>query len=168
MAKYVGKRIVPKHCGYWDRTQAYEMECIVYDQASGNSYISRKAVPAGTLLSQTDYWALCSDFNEQMYMLNQHVTQSEAESGQTMTPQKLRSKRITMLRRLRSNQTRQQRKPKSITAWRRLRPGRKRMCERLRMQMPITQRKMWTQGWMTMEKPGHPSAKHPRRSGMRG
>ena len=78
MAKYVGKRIVPKHCGYWDKDQAYEMECIVYDQASGNSYISRKAVPAGTLLSQTDYWALCSDFNEQMYMLNQHVTESEA------------------------------------------------------------------------------------------
>ena len=78
MAKYVGKRIVPKHCGYWDMNQAYEMECIVYDQASGNSYISRKAVPAGTLISQTDYWALCSDFNEQMYLLNQHVTQSEA------------------------------------------------------------------------------------------
>ena len=78
MAKYVGKRIVPKHCGYWDKNQAYEMECIVYDQASGNSYISRKAVPAGTLLTQTDYWALCSDFNEQMYMLNQHVTESEA------------------------------------------------------------------------------------------
>ena len=78
MAKYVGKRIVPKHCGAWDRAQAYEMECIVYDQASGNSYISRKAVPAGTDISQTDYWALCSDFNEQMYQLDQHVTESEA------------------------------------------------------------------------------------------
>ena len=30
MAKYIGKRIVPKHCGEWDRTKAYEMECIVY------------------------------------------------------------------------------------------------------------------------------------------
>ena len=78
MAKYVGKRIVPKHCGYWDRTQAYEMECIVYNPANGNSYISRKAVPAGTDISQTDYWALCSDFNEQMHLLDQHVTESEA------------------------------------------------------------------------------------------
>ena len=78
MAKYVGKRIVPKHCGVWDRTQAYEMESIVYDQTSGNSYISRKAVPAGTDISQTDYWALCSDFNEQMELLDQHITASEA------------------------------------------------------------------------------------------
>ena len=31
MARYVGKRIVPKHCGYWDNTKEYEMENIVYD-----------------------------------------------------------------------------------------------------------------------------------------
>ena len=78
MAKYVGKRIVPKHCGYWDAANEYEMESIVYHKASGNSYISRKTVPAGTDISQTDYWALCSDFNEQLYMLDQHVTESEA------------------------------------------------------------------------------------------
>ena len=40
MARYVGKRIVPKHCGYWDNTKSYEMENIVYDRTSGNSYIS--------------------------------------------------------------------------------------------------------------------------------
>ena len=70
MARYVGKRIVPKHCGYWDNTRPYEMECIVYDRNSGNSYISRKAVPAGTDISQGEYWALCSDFNEQMALLD--------------------------------------------------------------------------------------------------
>ena len=59
MARYVGKRIVPKHCGYWDNTKPYEMENIVYHRASGNSYISRKAVPAGTDISQEEeYWAL--------------------------------------------------------------------------------------------------------------
>ena len=63
MARYVGKRIVPKHCGYWDNTKPYEMENIVYDRTSGNSYISRKAVPVGTDISQEEYWALCSDFN---------------------------------------------------------------------------------------------------------
>lgn len=78
MAKYVGKRIVPKHCGVWNRTKAYEMLCIVYDQASGDSYISRKEVPAGTQLSNPDYWALCSDFSEQMYMLDQRIVASEA------------------------------------------------------------------------------------------
>lgn len=78
MAKYVGKRIVPKHCGVWNRTKAYEMQCIVYDQASGDSYISRKEVPAGTLLTNPDYWALCSDFSEQMHMLDQRIVASEA------------------------------------------------------------------------------------------
>jgi len=34
MARYVGKRIVPKHCGYWDNTKTYEMESIVYDRAN--------------------------------------------------------------------------------------------------------------------------------------
>lgn len=77
MARYVGKRIVPKHCGYWDNTKAYEMENIVYNKADGNSYISRKAVPAGTDISQTDYWALCSDFNLQMEFLSQQMTATE-------------------------------------------------------------------------------------------
>lgn len=77
MARYVGKRIVPKHCGYWDNTKAYEMENIVYDRTSGNSYISRKAVPAGTDISQEDYWALCSDFNMQMDLLEKHFTATE-------------------------------------------------------------------------------------------
>ena len=77
MARYVGKRIVPKHCGYWDNTKTYEMESIVYDRASGNSYISRKAVPAGTDISQEEFWALCSDFNMQMDLLEKHFTATE-------------------------------------------------------------------------------------------
>jgi hypothetical protein len=77
MARYVGKRIVPKHCGYWDNTKEYEMESVVYDQASGNSYISRKTVPVGTDISQTEYWALCSDFNMQMDLLEKHFTATE-------------------------------------------------------------------------------------------
>ena len=77
MARYVGKRIVPKHCGYWDNTKTYEMENIVYDRTSGNSYISRKAVPVGTDISQEEYWALCSDFNMQMDLLEKHFTATE-------------------------------------------------------------------------------------------
>lgn len=77
MARYVGKRIVPKHCGYWDITKTYEMENIVYDRASGNSYMSRKAVPAGTDISQEEFWALCSDFNMQMDLLEKHFTATE-------------------------------------------------------------------------------------------
>lgn len=87
MARYVGKRIVPKHCGYWDQTKAYEMENIVYDRTSGNSYISRKAVPVGTDISQEEYWVLCSDFNMQMDLLEKHFTATEqrivADNDQT-------------------------------------------------------------------------------------
>lgn len=87
MARYVGKRIVPKHCGYWDNTKSYEMENIVYDRTSGNSYISRKVVPVGTDISQEEYWALCSDFNMQMDLLEKHFTTTEqrivADNDQT-------------------------------------------------------------------------------------
>ncbi len=77
MARYIGKQIVPKHCGYWDSTKSYEMENVVYDKSSGNSYISRKAVPAGADISQWEYWALCSDFNMQMDLLEKHFTATE-------------------------------------------------------------------------------------------
>ena len=106
MARYVGKRIVPKHCGYWDNTKSYEMENIVYDRTSGNSYISRKAVPAGTDISQEEYWALCSDFNMQMDLLEKHFTATEqrivadndateAQSARITMPQSRRSWQIT-------------------------------------------------------------------------
>ena len=35
-------------------------------------------MPAGTDISQGEYWALCSDFNEQMALLDQHISESEA------------------------------------------------------------------------------------------
>ena len=64
------------------------MLCIVYDQASGDSYISRKEVPAGTLLTNSDYWALCSDYSEQMYMLDQRIITSEAAIKADIYPRK--------------------------------------------------------------------------------
>ena len=42
MAKYVGKRVVPKHCGAWTKNKEYEILSIVLDEASGESYISRR------------------------------------------------------------------------------------------------------------------------------
>ena len=66
MSDYIGKRIVPKHCGEWEKEQSYEMLCIVLDKTSGDSYISRCEVPAGTELTDKAYWALCSDFSQQI------------------------------------------------------------------------------------------------------
>lgn len=107
MAKYVGKRIVPKHCGYWDNTKPYEMESIVYDRNSGNSYISRKAVPAGTDISQEEYWALCSDFNLQLEFVSQQMEESEQRIRQdnAATEQAIRENNAATERAIREDNT---------------------------------------------------------------
>lgn len=66
MAEYIGKRIVPRHDGEWDKSQAYEAMVIVLDPSTGDSYASKVAVPAGIDLSNTEYWALCGVFNAQL------------------------------------------------------------------------------------------------------
>lgn len=52
---YIGARYVPRFMGTYDPTQIYEALDIV-DNGSGTSYISRKDVPPGTPLTNTDYW----------------------------------------------------------------------------------------------------------------
>lgn len=75
MSKYIGKRIVPKHCGEWKKETAYEMLSIVLDKDNGDSYISRCEVPAGVELSDVKYWALCSHYNEQIEEYQKQTTQ---------------------------------------------------------------------------------------------
>ena len=55
--KYVGARYVPKFMGTYDPTQDYEALSVV-DNGMGTSYVSNKPAPAGTPLTDTDYWAL--------------------------------------------------------------------------------------------------------------
>ena len=83
MSEYIGNRIVPRHDGIWDSTKAYEPLIIVYEEGSGDSYISRKDVPAGTGLNQKEYWALCARFSEQVALLR------EETDGQVAGMQKL-------------------------------------------------------------------------------
>ena len=87
MAKYVGKRVVPKHCGAWTKNKGYEMLSIVLDEASGESYISRRQVPSGTLLTDEYYWSICSLFSQQIADMGeefeerqQAITQNNAET----------------------------------------------------------------------------------------
>ena len=58
MATYIGKRVVPIVRGNWDINQPYEMLSIVLDTATKHSYISRREVPAGVAITNTDYWTL--------------------------------------------------------------------------------------------------------------
>lgn len=73
MGEFVGGRIVPKHCGAWNKNSKYEMLSIVYQPETGDSYISRKSVPVGTALSCEEYWAICSEYSAQVRKLEQDV-----------------------------------------------------------------------------------------------
>ena len=55
--QYVGARYVPKFMGLYDATQAYEALCVV-DNGMGTSYITKVPAPAGTPLTDTDYYAI--------------------------------------------------------------------------------------------------------------
>ena len=85
MGTFKGKRIIPKHDGVWNRKKEYEELTIVLDAESGDGYISRKPVPAGTVLSDTDYWSLCSHFNAQMYRLETDVAEDVEEMHRSLS-----------------------------------------------------------------------------------
>lgn len=53
--QYIGARYVPRFLGTYDVTQIYDALDVV-DNGSGTSYIARKPVPAGTPLTNTEYW----------------------------------------------------------------------------------------------------------------
>lgn len=55
MHTYIGARYVPRFVGAYDATQSYEAMDVV-DNGSGTSYIAKVPTPAGTPLTDTDYW----------------------------------------------------------------------------------------------------------------
>lgn len=57
MRQYIGARYVPKFMGTYDATQIYEALSVV-DNGLGTSYISKVPTPAGTPLTDTNYWAI--------------------------------------------------------------------------------------------------------------
>lgn len=46
----------------WDITKQYEKNIIVSDIGSGRTYISMQPVPAGTIITNKDYWLMIGDF----------------------------------------------------------------------------------------------------------
>ena len=66
MARYVGGRIVPTHGGVWDGSKTYEELTIVLREDTGDSYISKRPVPAGTAITEEHYWVIHSLFSEQV------------------------------------------------------------------------------------------------------
>lgn len=76
MAKYVGKRIVPLPCGEWVQSREYEMLSVVLHTATGDSYIARKTVPAGTAITDTSYWVKSSDFSQQLQNVSNQLNET--------------------------------------------------------------------------------------------
>ena len=76
MAKYVGKRIVPLPCGEWVQTKEYEMLSVVLHKASGDSYMAKRQVPAGTAITDTAFWAKSSDYSQQLQNVSDQLTET--------------------------------------------------------------------------------------------
>lgn len=76
---YVGNRYVPIFANpvEWDNLRSYEPLTIV--TYHGTSYTSKKQVPVGTALSNTDYWVVTGNYNEQVEEYRQDVLEYKDE-----------------------------------------------------------------------------------------
>ena len=72
---YVGHRYVPKIMGEHDKTQSYEGLSIVTKE--GTSYTSKKRVPIGVDISNTEYWVVTGNYNAQVEHYRQDVRNME-------------------------------------------------------------------------------------------
>lgn len=71
LKKFIGARYAPEFAGAWSNTKQYAALSVVY---TGNrSYVSRKTVPAGTDITNTEFWIQSSDWNAQVAEYNLKV-----------------------------------------------------------------------------------------------
>ena len=76
--QYTGQRYVPifgrkdENSIEWDNTKPYEPLTIVLYE--GNSYTSRQFTPAGISITNTDYWAITGNYNAQIELYRQEVS----------------------------------------------------------------------------------------------
>lgn len=71
LKKFIGARYVPEFAGAWSNTKQYAALSVVY--TSNRSYVSRKTVPAGTPITNTEFWIQSSDWNAQVAEYNLKV-----------------------------------------------------------------------------------------------
>jgi hypothetical protein len=80
--RYIGARYVPRIEGLWDINKEYENFSIVVTPEN-NSYTSKKSVPIGIPLTDTEYWVQTGNFEAVFGQLedkvNQHITDSAQE-----------------------------------------------------------------------------------------
>lgn len=71
LKKFIGARYAPEFAGAWSNAKQYAALSVVY--ADNRSYVSRKTVPAGTPISNTEFWIQSSDWNAQVAEYNLKV-----------------------------------------------------------------------------------------------
>ncbi|MBR3159907.1 MAG: hypothetical protein IKF14_12520, partial [Atopobiaceae bacterium] len=90
--EYIGMRYVPLIADpvEWDGTRSYESLTIVTYQ--GNSYTSRRPVPANIPITDGRYWALTGNYNAQVELYRQEVrafdgriTQAQTDASNALT-----------------------------------------------------------------------------------
>lgn len=91
---YVGARYIPRIMGEYNNETAYEALDIV--TSGGVGYISRQPVPAGTAVTNKEYWAMWGSGNAAIDALTQRVTTNEnditaLETGLQQTSQNLKN-----------------------------------------------------------------------------
>lgn len=91
---YVGARYIPRIMGEYNNETAYEALDIV--TSGGVGYISRQPVPAGTAVTNKEYWAMWGSGNAAIDSLTQRVAANETditalETGLQQTNQKLQN-----------------------------------------------------------------------------
>lgn len=74
---YIGARYTPKFEGEWKANKEYAALSVVY--YNNKSYVSRKTVPTGTAVTETEFWVESADWNAQVEQYNQNVTQYKAQ-----------------------------------------------------------------------------------------
>lgn len=77
--RYIGARYVPKFANpiEWNKALSYEPLTIV--QYLGNSFTSKKPVPAGVEITDTTYWANTGNYNEQVAEYQRQVVDLSKE-----------------------------------------------------------------------------------------
>lgn len=91
---YVGARYIPRIMGEYNNETAYEALDIV--TSGGVAYISRQPVPAGTAVTNKEYWAMWGSGNAVIDSLTQRVATNEnditaLETGLQQTNQNLQT-----------------------------------------------------------------------------
>lgn len=78
--QYIGARYVPRHMGEWSADVQYSaLDVVLY--TDGNSYTAKCYPPKGTLPTDTKYWALSAQFNQQLASVDDKL--SAVFSGET-------------------------------------------------------------------------------------